>query len=190
MLGIGTIGSSMAFHMGQLPVRWTAEEIAGMDYFYEKFNDQVTLEYWTDVWGYQFRTGLQADFRSAQPLWVKDTVQDLSHEGTSLAHVGTSFYVMRPGDLLPRHKDTYYRYCRHHAVPRDRIWRAIIFLQDWQPGFLFEIDDQPIAGYQNGTYVIWHNDAPHMAGNVGQVPRYTLQITGVVTESHEFPNTV
>jgi hypothetical protein len=59
------------------------------------------------------------------------------------------------------------------------IWRAIVFMQDWQPGFLFEIDSKPCNQYPAGTFVAWQGDAPHMAGNLGSIPRYTLQITGV-----------
>ena len=169
----------MAYHLGRLPVRWRSDEIQGLDYFYEPFNDPSVLDHWQGLWGYQYRTGLQADHRSNQPSWTQQTVADLGFEGWPLTHVGTSFYVMRPGDLLPRHQDTYSRYCAFHGVRSDQIWRAIVFLQDWQPGHLFEIDDRAITDYMAGTYVIWHNDAPHMAGNVGAIPRYTLQITGV-----------
>lgn len=177
MFGIGT-RDNMRFYQGQLPVRWRLEDLEKLQYFYEPFNDPVTTDSWTQIWGYKFRTGLQADFRSPQPAWTQQVVQDLSRQGWPLANVGTSFYVMRPGDILPRHRDTYARYCSYHNVKADDIWRAIVFLQDWQSGFLSEIDDQAITGYVNGHYVIWHNDAPHMAGNVGSEPRYTLQITG------------
>lgn len=169
----------MAYELGQVPVRWTEQELENLSYFYEDFNDPGTTNHWTKLWGYQFRTGLQADFRSPQPIWVEKTVQDLADRGLKLYRTGASFYKMRPGDILPRHQDTYARYCRHHGVQSNQVWRAIIFLQDWQPGFLFEVDDQAVTGYKNGTYVIWHDDAPHLAGNIGSVPRYTLQITGV-----------
>lgn len=168
----------MSHVIGQIPVRWTLQEIENLQYFYEEFNDSVTSDYWHGVWGYRFRGGLQADFRSPQPAWIPHVISDLADQGWVLDNVGTSFYVMRPGDILPRHHDTYARYCSHHQISPDKIWRAIVYLQDWQPGFLSEVDDRAITGYVNGTYVIWHNDAPHMAGNVGRVPRYTLQITG------------
>lgn len=172
----------MAFYQGQLPVRWQMNELKNMEYFYEPFNDTKTSEYWTKLWGYQFRGGLQADFRREQPIWTQQVVQDLEDQGWAFDHVGTSFYVMRPGDILPRHQDTYARYCAHHGITSDRVWRAIVFLQDWQPGFLFEVDDRAVTGYLNGHFVIWHDHAPHLAGNVGSQPRYTLQITGTLKQ--------
>lgn len=168
----------MAFFQGLLPVRWSMSEVESLPYFYESFNDPATSAYWNDIWGYQFRTGLQADFRSPQPPWTQQVVQDLAEQGWPLSNVGTSFYVMRPGDILPRHRDTYSRYCAYHGLSPNVIWRAIVFMQAWHPGFLFEIDDQAVTGYAAGHFVIWHNDSPHMAGNVGCLPRYTLQITG------------
>ena len=171
----------MTHKIGQTTVRWTLSEIENLDYFYEEFNDKTVLDDWREIYGYDFRSGLQADFRSAQPDWVKIIVQDMAQQGINLDTVGTSFYKMRPGDFLPRHQDTYARYCAFHQVQPSQVWRAIIFLQPWQPGFIFEIDDTSITGYADGTYVLWHNDTPHMAGNLGRISRYTLQITGVMT---------
>lgn len=178
MFGHG-IQNSMSFHQGQIPIRWQPQELEALEYFYEPFNDANTIDYWNQLWGYPFRGGLQADFRTMQPLWTQQVIQDLANQGWKLDHVGTSFYVMRPGDILPRHQDTYARYCAYHGVTVDQIWRAIIFLQEWQSGHLCEIDDRAVTGYANGHYVIWNNDTPHLAGNIGNRPRYTLQITGV-----------
>ena len=178
MCGLG-IQDSMRFSQGQLPVRWSLQDIEALDFFYEPFNDIDAIDHWTQLWGYTFRTGLQADFRTPQPSWTQQVIKDLADQGWSLQKVGTSFYVMRPGDVLPRHQDTYSRYCAFHGVDADQIWRAIVFLQPWHSGHLCEVDDRAVTGYEDGHYVIWHNDAPHLAGNVGAVPRYTLQITGI-----------
>jgi len=52
-----------------------------------------------------------------------------------------------------------------------------VFLEDWQPGHILEIDGSPISQWHAGDYVIWNYDTPHMAANLGLVPRYTAQIT-------------
>jgi hypothetical protein len=37
-----------------------------------------------------------------------------------------------------------------------------------------------------GDVVVWPYDTPHMAANMGLIPRYTLQITGHIDEDkHE-----
>jgi hypothetical protein len=54
-----------------------------------------------------------------------------------------------------------------------------VFLEDWQPGHIFEIDGHPLTKYKSGTMVIWQYKTPHMAANLGLTNRYTLQITGI-----------
>ena len=33
--------------------------------------------------------------------------------------------------------------------------------------------------WSDGDYVMWNYDVPHMVGNLGIEPRYTMQITGI-----------
>jgi hypothetical protein len=169
----------MTHFQGKIPVSWSMPDIEAMDYFYEEFNDPGTMQRWSDLYGAIYRSGLQADYRRQQPACTATIVQDVRNSGLDLDHVGTSYYKMMPGDLLPYHNDTYARFIKAFNVKINDIWRVIVFMQDWQPGFLFEIDSQPLNQYPAGTFVAWQGDAPHMAGNLGSLPRYTLQITGV-----------
>lgn len=170
----------MTYSLGRIPVSWTLGEIDSLDWTKEPFNDPIMTSQWMDLYGPIFRTGLQADFRSRQLACNDQIRQDLASQGFSLDRVGFSYYKMMPGDILPYHSDTYTRYIAYHGVDVQDIWRAIVFPQDWQPGFLFEIEGRPIYQYSAGDFVIWRGAAEHMAGNLGRVPRYTLQITGVL----------
>jgi hypothetical protein len=171
----------MDYQTGNIKPFWDIEEVANLDYFYEPFNDPDTVQKWTDIYDQQFRPGLQADWRRAQPAWTHRITQDLVAQGIVLSRVGTSFYKMRPGDLLPQHQDTYAAYCAYHQVPADHVFRIIVFLQDWHPGFLFELAGRSFSHYSAGTWVGWRYNTPHMAGNLARVPRYTLQITGTLS---------
>lgn len=170
----------MTWCQGQIPVRWTLEEIDGLDWVREDFNDPTMTQTWLDLYGPIARTGYQADYRSRQLACNDSIVSDLALAGMPLDKTGLSYYKMMPGDILPYHSDTYARYRGYHSVEIDQIWRVIVFLQDWQPGFLFEMEGRPITQYRAGDFVAWQGDAEHMAGNLGRVPRYTLQITGVM----------
>jgi len=170
----------MTWCQGRIPVSWTLEEIDGLDWLKEEFNDPVMTDCWLTVYGPIFRTGYQADFRSRQLACNDSIVQALSAAGLPLTRTGLSYYKMMPGDILPYHGDTYVRYRAYHSVEIDHIWRVIVFLEDWQPGFMFEIEGRPINQYRAGDFVAWQGGAEHMAGNLGRVPRYTLQITGVM----------
>lgn len=170
----------MTWFQGRLPVSWTPQEIDTLDWLREDFNDPDMTKSWLDLYGPIFRTGYQADFRSRQLACNDQIIQDLRSAGIGLTKTGMSYYKMMPGDILPYHGDTYARYRAHHGVEIDDIWRVIVFLQDWQPGFIFEMEGRPITQYRAGDFVAWQGGAEHMAGNLGRVPRYTLQITGVM----------
>jgi len=92
---------------------------------------------------------------------------------------GAALYQMNTGDILPTHRDHYLTYQRvFNITDTNVIWRAIVFMDDWQPGHYFDIDGKPIVDWQRGDYVAWNFDVPHTAFNMGTEPRYTLQITG------------
>lgn len=169
----------MTWFQGSIPVSWTLEQVDSLDWIKETFNDQDMIQAWMDLYGPIFRTGFQADHRSRPMPCNNQILKDLAAHGLILDKTGFSYYKMMPGDILPYHGDTYARYRTYHAVGIESIWRVIVFLQDWQPGFLFEMQGRPIVQYRAGDFVAWRGGTPHMAGNLGRVPRFTLQITGV-----------
>ena len=87
---------------------------------------------------------------------------------------------MGPGTILPTHKDLYLKYIEIFNLQgkEHTIRRAVVFLEDWQSGHYFEYLDNPYTNWKAGAVVEWEYDAPHMAANLGDLPRYTLQITG------------
>lgn len=96
--------------------------------------------------------------------------------------VGTSYYRMPTGTVLPTHGDLYTKYINLFGLAgqEHRIRRAIVFLEDWKSGHYAEYMNQPLVNWVAGTVVEWPYDTPHMAANLGLDPRYTLQITGWV----------
>lgn len=147
-----------------------------LNYVSEPFNDEKTLEEWKNTYGDIFSTGEMADFRQSQPEWTTNIINYLN-----LKLSGSSYYRMTPGKILPYHRDTYKRYIDYYKIlDLNSIHRAIVFLEDWQPGHVFEIDGYPITNYRAGTFVMWNYDTPHLAANLGLNDRYTLQITGVL----------
>ena len=96
--------------------------------------------------------------------------------------IGTSYYRMGTGTILPTHSDLYLRYVDVFKLQgqEQKIRRAIVFLEDWRPGHYFEGAGHPTVNWHAGDVIEWIYDAPHMAANLGLDPRYTLQITGHV----------
>jgi hypothetical protein len=162
-----------------IPAFWN-DEFLNLDYVNEPFNDPESTARWLDL-GYANKfTGDMCDMRSAQPSWNPVIIDIFKRMGWQ--DVGTSYYRMMPGTVLPTHQDLYKKYIdifglhgREHT-----IHRAVIFLQDWQPGHYLEGMDEPVIKWRAGDVVEWCYDTPHMAANIGSTPRYTLQVTGHV----------
>lgn len=162
--------------IGKIPDNIIDEEYKHIDYITEPFNDQTMIDEWTKLYGNIHDTGDMADFRHRQPTWTQDIINFLN-----LSLAGSSFYRMGPGKILPYHSDTYLKYIEHYKITdKSKIHRAIIFLEDWMPGHVFEVDGHPVYNYTKGTYVLWQNSTPHLAANIGPHNRYTLQITGIL----------
>jgi hypothetical protein len=162
-----------------IPMFWD-DEYKRLDYTNELFNDPASVELWTSQ-GYanQF-TGDMCDMRGQQPSWNKTFIDIYTEMGWK--DIGTSYYRMSTGTILPVHSDLYVRYIDLFGLAgqEHRIRRAVVFLEDWQSGHYFEGAEKPVVNWQAGDVVEWIYDLPHMAANVGLDPRYTLQITGWV----------
>lgn len=155
---------------------WWAHEHRELDYQHEPFNDPGTVDRWRQLGFTQQRfTGDLYDMRRAEPAMI-DTWRTM----LPIQHFSWSFYRMNPGDILPLHHDTYSAFRRIYNVASGRhIRRYIIFLESWQGGHYFEIDGTAVVDWRAGDVVYWHDDISHVAANIGQQPRYTLQITGL-----------
>ena len=125
-------------------------------------------------------TGDMCDMRSAQPTWNQRFIDIYADLGWK--DIGTSYYRMRTGTVLPTHQDTYRKYIELFGLAgqEHRIRRAIVFLEDWKSGHYFEALGEARVNWQAGQVFEWPYDTPHMAANLGPEPRYTLQITGWV----------
>jgi hypothetical protein len=151
-----------------------------LDYKQESFNDEVTLARWQQMGFTPPFTGEMCDMRSAQPSWNTQFIEIYQARGWK--DIGTSYYCMRPGTVLPVHRDTYSKYIELFALQEKKhtIRRAVVFLEDWHSGHYFEGGGEVVTGWKAGDVVEWEFDLDHIAANLGTTPRYTLQITGHV----------
>ena len=156
------------------------DEYKSLDYIDEEFNDKDSIIKWQQQ-GYANKfTGSMCDMRSPQPKWNDKFIKIYTDFGWK--DIGTSYYRMDTGTVLPTHSDLYARYVKIHNLQgqEHRIRRAIVFLEEWKPGHYSEIDSKGFVDWRAGTVIEWSYDTPHAAANIGIAPRYTLQITGHV----------
>ena len=154
------------------------DEYKKLNYINEPFNDVKNTSLWLGQ-GYQPKfTGDMCDMRSTQPRWNDKFVDHFAQLGWK--NIGTSYYRMNTGTVLPVHRDLYLKYINLFNLQgqEQTIRRAIVFLEDWKSGHYFEALDVPITEWKAGQTVEWEYDTPHMAANIGLEDRYTLQITG------------
>jgi hypothetical protein len=156
------------------------DEFKQLDYSQEPFNNTAdTINWLAQGYGSKF-TGAMCDVRKPQPSWNHRFVEHFTMLGWQ--DIGTSYYRMDTGTILPVHQDTYKRYIKIFDLQgkEHTIRRAIVFLEPWASGHYLELNGNPIVGWPRGFCVTWPYDTPHMAANLGLTPRYTLQITGHV----------
>lgn len=91
-----------------------------------------------------------------------------------------AMHRMPPGKLLPWHHDAYKTYAqRRNVEDLSLITRVILFPEDWVFGHVLQIGHESVHAWQCGDWVSWQGTTPHLAANLGQRDRYTLQITGI-----------
>jgi len=170
---------AQSIHKYQLYPFWN-DDYKSLDYINEPFNDTPQTHAW-QAQGYSNHfTGDMCDMRSPQPEWNQRFIDIFAGQGWK--DIGTSYYRMNTGTVLPTHNDLYKKYIELFdlAGKEHTIRRAIIFLEDWQPGHYAEYLDAAYVNWRAGAVVEWVYDTPHLAANLGPTPRYTLQITGHV----------
>jgi hypothetical protein len=168
-------------HKYQLHPFWD-DAYLRLDYVNETFNDQTQLAYWMSQGFADKFTGDMCDMRSPQPNWNQRFIDLFARQGWK--DIGTSYYRMGSGTILPTHQDLYSKYISLFGLKgcEHTIRRAVVFLEDWQPGHYAEYLDRPFINWKAGAVVEWIYDTPHLAANMGTTPRYTLQITGHVDD--------
>lgn len=160
-----------------LEVFWD-DEFKHLNYIQEPFNDPVSVNQWLNQ-GYQSKiVGAMCDMRQQQPSWNDRFVKHF--EALGWKDIGTSYYRMSTGTVMPVHSDLYKKYIERFQLQgqEQTICRALVLLEDWKSGHYLEVLDVPYTNWKAGQVVEWTYDTPHMAANIGLEDRYTLQITG------------
>ena len=161
---------------GKITDPWWEDYHQDLPYVNEEFNDQESLRKWRQLGFTQYKfTGDMYDMRNIEPMWINPFREVFNWNLFSW-----SVYRMGPGTVLPNHGDTYARFRHIHNIENiQQVFRAVVFLEDWQSGHYAEYDNDPFVEWSAGDYVIWQGDTLHTAANVGFTNRYTLQITGI-----------
>ena len=92
-----------------------------------------------------------------------------------------------PGRFIAPHQDTLYKLRK--KVEKEGLevegmdaFRVNLFLQDRLMGHYFEMENEAWIDYKKGDYSIIRRNQTHLVANLGNEPRFTMQITGFAKE--------
>lgn len=116
-------------------------------------------------------------FHEESPQWVHSLAtkvpQDFEHSVVSVIRVD-------PGQTIPLHVDKHYWV--QETYGRGKTHRYLIMLEDWKSGHYFELDEEPVVGWQAGDWIRFEQPQWHLGSNAGIEPWYTVQVTCVVKD--------
>ena len=90
-----------------------------------------------------------------------------------------------PGNTNPWHFDTYSSALKIAGLEdKDlkKIKRYLLFLEDWDWGHILQIGNNVLSNWKAGDLYTWDAGLYHLSSNCGISPKWTCQITGVITK--------
>ena len=111
------------------------------------------------------------------PEWVHNLSKKIPQDWDECV---VSTIKIDPGQTIPLHCDKHYILKKEHGGGES--YRYLIFLEDWMSGHYYEVHDQPFVKWKKGDWVKFGIDDWHLAGNMGEYPFYSAQIT-VITKN-------
>lgn len=157
---------------------WWDDSFKELDYQYIPINNNDDQERWVKE-GY---VNVRLNGATYNMRRLEENMPDYAKPFLTMFdwdNVGLNYYRQNTLDMFPLHQDFYTTYKKIWNIDDSyKIWRCIVFLEDWKSGHYFEIDGVSDLNWHRGDYVVWNYDVCHFAANIGLEPRYTMQITG------------
>ena len=159
---------------------WFQGQVELPDYKkYEDLNYEKHPAYEADITEWKRQGYTHTSFTGKMHIVKEDYIWlNKIAEKIGLSNCGFTFYKMSTGDIMPRHSEHFNTYQKIYNVGKSKIWRAVVVLQNWEPGHYFDIDHRAIENYKRGEFLLFYAFCEHSAANIGLKDRYTLQITG------------
>jgi len=160
---------------GKIKITWAKQDYESLVYKKHENPARGATYVWKDE---EQLTASNLENNVSHAYEIPDSIRQIA-ENFGLKKVSLAIHKYDPGQILPWHKDLYATYKKFNNVDENEtVVRIIVFLHDAEPGHQLWIENEFCTG-KIGSYFGWENDTMHMAANLGLVPRYNLQITGV-----------
>lgn len=121
-------------------------------------------------------------------LWWDNQQVDYAVLGRQLGMevVSVSTIKQPPGCVVPYHRDTFFKIKEQYPGRADTMVRANIYLEDYKLGHFIQytLDDQhhTSCDWRAGDGFLWDSNVLHLSANAGMQDKYTLQVSGFLTQ--------
>ena len=87
------------------------------------------------------------------------------------------FLKLGPGMTIPWHQDVYSYYINQYKIQDEHTaYRALILLEDWNPGQVIQYGDEVIYNWKAGDSLTWNRDLWHGGANFGNKSLIVMMI--------------
>ncbi|MDA7834230.1 hypothetical protein N9A25_00345 [bacterium] len=158
-----------------VPVSWDTNDLSNLDY---NIGSITTPELYKEAGHCMSSLQIHNYF---EPNPMPEGVLDVKKYFNFLDHCTLAINMLAPGEYLPMHSDAYKAWMKVFNVTSvDRIFRAVIMVEDRKFGQFNEVGDEVISNWKAGDCISWLGTTRHSAYNFNTVPRYAIQLTGLI----------
>ena len=119
-----------------------------------------------------------------QKFFDRDEVDyELLGKQTGIDVKSVSVIKQEPGNIIPKHRDMFYKIEQTYPFRQEIKVRANIFLEDWKSGHYLEFDEEPCTHWKANEGYLINDKVIHLSANAGLEDKYTLQISGFYNDS-------
>lgn len=118
-----------------------------------------------------------------EPKIMPNGSDSVRKEFSFLNNLRLAVNCLHPGAYLPWHEDGFDRYLEITNInDSDKIFRAIVMVDDGVPGQYLHIDDTIHHNWKAGDWFGWFGPTMHATYNFSCVKRFAYQVTGTINK--------
>ena len=130
---------------------------------------------WLDQYYNKNNSSIWQMFDDTCPDWTWVIAEKLLSNLDENVDFVVSVVKLDPGNTVPNHVDAHFKVQEKYG--KGKTSRYLIMLEDWKMGQYYEIHNQPYTKWQAGDWIKFGCDDWHLAGNMGDEPFYSMQVT-------------
>ena len=103
-------------------------------------------------------------------------------EKLGIEPVTVSTIMQPPGNVIPLHRDTFFKIKAKYPDNTRTIVRCNIYLEDWKAGHFLQCNDDVYTHWKCGDGLIVDRAQYHLSANAGVEDKHTIQVSGFMND--------